>query len=217
MRATGRTRHRLYFDCSLEFRRTAVAYVLHTWIYECFHAVPYLRFLGISGAGKTRGTETIGALCYHPLMTAGAASPAVMFRQIEVLGGTMLMDEADFRESGVGSDIAKVLTCGYQQGLPFSRLEKQGETYIPRTYDVFGPKIITGRSAFRDDAVEDRCLAYTPYKTKRKDIPVQLPLRSTMRFAKYTTRHLLGGWTPWTRSFAKTCRSKASAGGRSRS
>lgn len=68
-----------YFDCDELFESVAVLYVLHTWVYEAFHAVPYLRFLGDAGSGKTRGTETNGAICYRPLMIAGAATPASMF------------------------------------------------------------------------------------------------------------------------------------------
>ena len=165
-----------YFDCSPAFESVATLYVLHTWVYEQFQAVPYLRFLGLSGTGKTRGTEVIGALCYRPLVIAGSSTPAPMFRMIEAVGGTMLLDEADFSQSQIGSDVIKVLNCGYQRGLPVTRMEKNdsGE-FVPKLYEVFGPKIINGRRAFQDDATESRCLAYTPQLTDRADIPSQLP------------------------------------------
>ena len=57
-------------------------------------------------------------ICYHPLVIAGAANPAPMFRMIEVFGGTILLDEADFAKSQIGADIAKILNCGYQLRLP---------------------------------------------------------------------------------------------------
>jgi hypothetical protein len=164
-----------YFDCDPVFEAMATLYVLHTWMYEQFQAVPYLRFLGLPGSGKTRGTEVIGALCYRPLVMAGSTTPAPMFRMIEVIGGTMLIDEADFAQSQVGSDIVKVLNCGYQRNLPVTRTEKNnlGE-FVPRVYEVFGPKIINGRRLFKDEATESRCLPYTPQVTSRSDIPVQL-------------------------------------------
>lgn len=165
-----------YFDCSPLFESVAVLYVLHTWVYEQFQAVPYLRFLGLPGSGKTRGTEVIGALCYRPLVMAGSTTPAPMFRMIEAIGGTMLIDEADFAQSQIGSEIIKVLNCGYQRNLPVTRMEKndKGE-FVPRVYEVFGPKIINGRRLFKDSATESRCLPYTPHLTGRKDIPTQLP------------------------------------------
>jgi len=164
-----------YFECDEVFESVAVLYALHTWIADSVYAVPYLRFLGISGTGKTRASETIGALCYRPLVLAGAATPATMFRMIEAVGGTMLMDEADFQYSNIGSDIAKILNCGYQRSLPVTRMEMTADNrYVPRMYNVFGPKIINGRKPFNDDATESRCLTHTPRSAERSDIPRQL-------------------------------------------
>jgi hypothetical protein len=165
---------RRYYDSDEEFRHVAVLYALHTWVYECFHAVPYLRFFGLSGTGKTRGTETIGAICYHPLFLGGSATSASMFRLIEATGGTLLLDEADFLQSQIGSDVIKVLNSGYQQGFPVTRMEMVRDEYEPRLYSVFGPKIINGRKKFQDDATESRCLSYTPSPSHRIDIPTQL-------------------------------------------
>jgi hypothetical protein len=165
-----------YFDCDSVFESVAVLYVLHTWIYERFHAVPYLRLLGLWGSGKTRATETIGAVCNRPLMIAGSTTPAPMFRMIEAVGGTLLLDEADYSISQVGADITKVLNCGYQQGLAVTRMEKnEHEQFVPKLYQVFGPKILNGRKPFRDEATESRCLSYKPNATERHDIPIQLP------------------------------------------
>jgi hypothetical protein len=47
--------------------------------------------------------------------------------------------------------------------------------FVPRVYEVFGPKIINGRRLFKDSATESRCLPYTPHLTGRRDIPTQLP------------------------------------------
>jgi len=114
-------------------------------------------------------------LCYRPLVLAGAATPAAMFRMIEAVGGAMFMDEADFQNSNIGSDIAKILNCGYQKGLPVTRMEMTSDNhYVPRMYSVFGPKIINGRKPFSDDATESRCLTHTPRSAERSDIPRQL-------------------------------------------
>jgi hypothetical protein len=182
-----------YFDCSSQFESVAVLYVLHTWMYEQFQAVPYLRFLGIPGSGKTRGTEVIGALCYRPLVIAGSSTPAPMFRMIEAIGGTMLIDEADYQQSGIGSEIIKVLNCGYQRNLPVTRMEKDSSgNFVPRVYAVFGPKIINGRRPFRDEATESRCLGFTPHVVRRVDIPTQLPPEFSVQAAAIQNMAL--GW-----------------------
>ena len=164
-----------YFDCAPEFESVATLYVLHTWLYELFGAVPYLRFLGIAGSGKTRGTQTIGGACYRPMVIGGTSSTASVFRQIEATGGTLLVDEADFNDSKIGSEIGRILNNGYQRGLPVMRTEKLGDDWVPRPYTVFGPKVINGRQRFRDDATESRCLVHSPHQTGRADIPRQLP------------------------------------------
>ncbi|MBS1824151.1 MAG: hypothetical protein JST93_02405 [Acidobacteria bacterium] len=168
---------RTYFDCEPEFESVAVLYALHTWVYEAFNAVPYLRFLGLLGSGKTRGMMTVGALCYRPVVISGVATGPALFRTIEIAGGTVLLDESDFQNTSVGADIIKVLNMGYQKGLPVIRNEPRpgGNGFDPTPFDVFGPKIISGRRKFRDEATESRCLSYMPRQTTRTDIPLQLP------------------------------------------
>ena len=165
-----------YFECDEVFESVAVLFVLHTWLYERFNAVPYLRFLGMSGTGKTRGSETIASLCYRPLVLGGSITPAALFRISECLGGTMFLDEADFESSQIGSDVAKILNDGYRKGIPVTRMQPTSNgDYIPRLYEIFGPKILNGRRPFKDDATESRCLSHTPRSLARNDIPRQLP------------------------------------------
>jgi hypothetical protein len=109
-------------------------------------------------------------------MIAGAATPAPMYHLIEAIGGTLVIDEADFRDSAVGADIIKVLNCGYQRGLSVKRMDKNEDgVQVPRRYEVFGPKIINGRKRFEDNATETRCLVCNSRPMTRTDIPVQLP------------------------------------------
>jgi len=53
----------------------------------------------------------------------------------------MLLDEADFAQSSIGSDIVKILNCGYQQNLTgHSHGEKRQGRICSRVYEVFGQK-----------------------------------------------------------------------------
>src|SRR5437667_430080 len=47
--------------------------------------------------------------------------------------------------------------------------------FVPRRFEVFGPKIINGRKRFDDEATETRCLTCLPKPMIRTDIPVALP------------------------------------------
>lgn len=164
-----------YFDCEPQFESLAVAYAIMTWVYDNLQAVPYLRMFGYYGSGKSRGTDTIGSICYRPLVISGATTASI-FRTVDLIGGTVLLDEADYVKTGVGADIAKLLNYGNERGRPIIRNDsKPNGGYRQNAFVPFGPKIISGRERFQDDATESRCFSYTPIATTRSDIPRQLP------------------------------------------
>ena len=51
-----------YVDVSPLFEKIASYYVLFTWVYDGFNELPYLRFRGDPGTGKTRCLQTVGSL-----------------------------------------------------------------------------------------------------------------------------------------------------------
>jgi hypothetical protein len=153
----------------------AIRYVLMTWVYDRFSAVPYLRFLDPHGSGKTRRLETIGSLCYKGIFAGGATTASPLFRLLEVYRGTAIIDEADFKDSEAWADIIKILNQGYSDGFPVLRSERSGDSYEPRPFHVFGPKIISNRSRFQDPALESRCLTFEIGEQRlRDDIPRNL-------------------------------------------
>ena len=161
-----------YVDLELRHERVAAAYVLMTWVFDRFSAVPYLRALGAIGTGKTRFLLTVGSLCYRAIFAGGAVSPAAIFRAVDLYGGTLIIDEGDFRAAGMWTEMIKVLNSGYHRGLPALRAEPKGGV---RAYAVFGPKILASRHRFADDALESRCITVRLRTTAREDILLLLP------------------------------------------
>ena len=49
-----------YCDLTNEFEQIATSYILLSWVYEGFNELPYLRFRGDPGSGKTRSLLVIG-------------------------------------------------------------------------------------------------------------------------------------------------------------
>ena len=165
-----------YVDVPAFWEDLVANYILMTWAYDRFAAVPYLRFLGEGGTGKSRLLTICSELSYKGISAGGSTTASPLFRLIEVYSGTLVMDEADYKQSELWSDLVKVLNQGYMRGFPVVRSEKMGDTYEPRGYDVFGPKIIGNRSRFSDPALEQRCLTLqTQERSVRKDIQRQLP------------------------------------------
>jgi len=166
-----------YLDISSFFEKIATYYVMFTWIYDCFNELPYLRALGDYGCGKTRFLQVMGSICNKPMFAGGATTTSPVFRIIEQIRGTLILDEADFRFSDTKSEIIKILNNGFSKGFPVLRTEanKNGEWGL-KTFDVFCPKVIATRERFQDRALESRFLVEEMEKgTLRDDIPINIP------------------------------------------
>lgn len=168
-----------YVDLPPDFEEIAAAYVLLSWRYDDFPDLPYLRVLGDYGSGKSRFLTTLGAIAYRPIFASGASSVSPLFRILDEVGGTLVLDEGDFRFSDEKAEIVKILNNGNSRGFPVLRAEStpQGE-FNPRAFNVFGPKILSTRKHFDDAALESRCITIELTKGRiRPDIPMNLPPR----------------------------------------
>jgi hypothetical protein len=182
-----------YANLPAEWLEIIALYILMTWVYDRFTAVPYLRFLGEPGTGKTRLLLICAAISYKGMVASGNITGPALFRTIDLVRGTMAVDEADFRDSQEWSDIIKVLNNGYTPGTPVIRCGHQGEDFEPRAFFVYGPKIISTRSRFADEALESRCLTL---ETREGPLPAHIPLQLPLSFEKeaLTLRNKLLKW-----------------------
>jgi hypothetical protein len=162
-----------WLDIPTEVQIFALWNIKLSWIYDRLHTVNYLRARGDSGLGKSRFLDTIGALHYKALYTAGSSTSAVIFRLINKWQGTMIIDEADFKKSDESEDIIKIINQGYEKGRPIYRCDELFHDKI-KVYDVYGPKILATRKVFQDKAVESRCMTHIMTGTNRKDIKFTL-------------------------------------------
>lgn len=188
-----------YLDVSPLFEKVASYYVLLSWIYDAFNELPYLRFLGDYGTGKTRALLTIGSLCYKAFFASGASTVSPLFHTLDSFRGTLVIDEADFRMSDEKAEIVKILNTGNVKGLPVLRtmMTNQRE-FNPRAFQVFGPKIVAARRSFDDRALESRFITENMGERRlRTDIPINLPdahkqealtLRNKLLLYRFRTR-----------------------------
>lgn len=71
-----------YVDLSPSFRVIAAHYILLTWVYDAFNELPYLRFRGEPGSGKTRALLVVGSLCYQAFLASGASTVSPIFHTL---------------------------------------------------------------------------------------------------------------------------------------
>jgi len=164
-----------YLELPPSYEAISALYILLSWVYEFTPSLPYLRVIGDWGTGKTRFLEVIGSICFRPIFASGAATPSPIFRILDQYRGTLVLDEADFKESSSWTDMVKILNNGYRPGFPVLRADKVNGRWRPRGYQVFGPKLIATRFRFQDEALESRCLTAEMPVLTRSDIPRMFP------------------------------------------
>jgi hypothetical protein len=166
-----------YLDLSPDFNVVASAYVLFSWVHDAFNELPYLRFRGDFGSGKTRALTVLGSIAYKSFFASGASTVSPIFHTLDTFGGTLILDEADFRFSDKDADIVKILNNGNVQGFPVLRQSMNVKReFDPRAFSVFGPKIVAMRTSFDDVALESRFLTEDMGQHRTDpNIPLNLP------------------------------------------
>lgn len=139
-------------------------YVFLSWIHDALPQIPYRRAKGRWGSGKSAWIETVGSICYRPVILAGCDSEASLRRTFDLWRGTALIDEADFSESSLYASIVKILNVGYSKALGWYRCCNENNPRQIESFYVFGPKLLATRSEFKDIALESRCLTFIARK-----------------------------------------------------
>jgi hypothetical protein len=183
-----------YVDLPETFEGIAAHYVLLSWVYDAFSDLPYLRFRGDFGTGKTRALLTIGSLCHKSFLASGASTVSPIFHIQDAFQGTLVLDEADFRFSDATTQLTKVLNNGTTRGMPVLRtMANRNRELNPQAFRVFGPKLIAMREQFSDLALESRFLTVeTSGRTLRTDVPIHLP--ESFKREALAIRNLLLAW-----------------------
>ena len=186
---------RKYLDHSELDLELETFYIIFTWFYQKVQTLPYLRFLGDTGVGKSRAMSVVGDLCFYPIFLSGASSFSGIFRTAEKWRGTLLIDEADLK-GDKEAEVIKYCNLGTERGRYFVKSDKQNPKQ-QEPFDPFMPKIFAMRQPFRDNALEGRLLSISPRETTREDIPILLPKsyhEETARLRNEIARFVLEHW-----------------------
>jgi len=131
-----------------------------TYFYELFEAFPYNDYTGTKRAGKTKSLELQKLICYNSIMSADMSGSS-MFRTIEGIGATVLLDESE-QFKNIKNEQAQHMRTLFIQGFIKGEyaLRTQGATdigFTPQYYNLYSPKSLAHINGI-GDVLEDRCI-----------------------------------------------------------
>lgn len=181
--------------------RLASYYVLLTWVFDCFSALPYLRAQGDTNTGKSELMLRIGYICYRLVISTGASSTAALKFALDQYRGTIFMDEIDIADKFDERIVIMNVGAMRDQAKVWNMVEvSKGDGtrgYRASMANVYGPKLITMYGRFSDPATEGRCLTFRlvekePWELMRRNIPTEKTGEFYLEAA--TIRNLLMRW-----------------------
>jgi hypothetical protein len=143
---------------------TLALFIMLSYVYPAWNAVPYLSLGGPAGSGKSRVLEVLSRTVLRALGTSNTTA-ACLFRTLHERGGVLLLDEAErLKDAGPdASDLRSILLAGYKHGGKASRLEKVGDGFQTCWYDVYGLKVMACINGL-PPALASRCIQFIMFR-----------------------------------------------------
>lgn len=119
---------------------TLALWTFHTWVYDVAEVTPYLMITApTSSAGKSRIFDVARLLVREPFPVVDP-SPAALYRTIDALRPTVLIDEADMITQS--AKLRSVLNSGFAAGGFVPRTGRDGTSL--EMFETFCPKAFAG-------------------------------------------------------------------------
>jgi DNA polymerase I-like protein with 3'-5' exonuclease and polymerase domains len=190
-----------HLDLSDRDRKLSAAYIRLTYLFDKLLELPYLRPIGPRGNGKSRFVSVIGGICYRPV-TLISPSAASLFRIVDRFKPTLIVDEANFSDSGDDTQaLMQILNAGYQRIARVPRAEGNNGQFEVRLFDAYCPKLIASLKASDSQAFESRCIQIQMERTRRKDIRLRLSGQLLKEQAELRAKLTLWRLRNWRRDF----------------
>jgi len=142
-------------------------WVLMTHTFDLFDAVPYLLINSPAPrCGKTRLLECLELVASEP-RRASNVSEAALFRMIQKLSPTLLLDEAETLsgKSERAEYLLQILNAGNRRGAVVTRCTGQGAYLDAEDFSVFCPKVLAGIGNF-PQTITDRAIVIAMQRRK---------------------------------------------------
>lgn len=119
-----------------------------TYAYPAWASFPYLSLGGPLGSGKSTVCDVIERVAFKPTKSSSMTT-SCLFRIIDTDGGTLILDESESLKDKTPEAAEKrsILNGGYQDTGRVHRSDTSGDTFIPKPYFAYSPKVIAGISS----------------------------------------------------------------------
>ena len=145
---------------------TLAAWIILTYAFPAWPAIPYLYFGGPTGSGKSTIFDILERLVFRSYVSSNLTC-ASLFRTLDDRGGTLLYDEAERLKDVKSPDVNELnsmLLAGYRKGGTASRTEPNDRGgYSTTSFDVFGPKALACVSGL-PPALQTRAIPFTMFR-----------------------------------------------------
>ena len=150
---------------------------------QLFQYAPYLKYEGEKGAAKSKACEIHELVDFNAIYGTNY-TPADMFRTLDDMRGTLIIDEAEnYGHNGSKSDYdlarEQIINLGFKKNGTVSRRDDYGKTR--RTFHVFGIKIF-GSIGSVSETIRDRAYQITLLKTGNREISKRTPRTTDPRW-----------------------------------
>jgi hypothetical protein len=150
---------------------------------QLFQYAPYLKYEGEKGAAKSKACEIHELVDFNAIYGTNY-TPADMFRTLDDMRGTLIIDEAEnYGQNGSKSDYdlarEQIINLGFKKNGTVSRRDDYGKTR--RTFHVFGIKIF-GSIGSVSETIRDRAYQITLLKTGNREISKRTPRTTDPRW-----------------------------------
>lgn len=164
-----------YFERYLKLTRdqvvAVVLWTLHTHAFAVADCTPYLFVTSAQKqSGKTRLQEALELVVRDPMRTSGI-SPAALYRSVEVMEPTLLLEECDAIFDGKSSESLRgLLNSGNRRGGSYTVNVPKGDDWVAKPFSTFCPKCLGGIDSGKfPDTLLDRSVVLRLVRKKLED------------------------------------------------
>ncbi len=141
-------------------------WIIGTYLQPIWNSYPYLSVSGTKRSGKSKLLKFLSMTTFNSIFST-SMSTAMLYRLIESLACTMLLDESEkYSSSDKQEEIRNILNSGYKK---YGKVYRSGKTkngqIVPEQFETFSPKVIVTYKGL-EGITEDRSIPIVMLRSK---------------------------------------------------